>query len=126
MRSWTMKKRVFAAMCVGALALAGAAVAYFTTTGSGSATATVGSSSAVVVKATVGGTLYPGVSQTVTFTIDNPSPGAQRVGTITVTGITAGRGPFGLPDHSRWADRRLLDRGGHPSTKSMARVTTRP
>ena len=34
------------------------------------------------------GNLYPGASSQVSFTVDNPSGGAQRVGTITLTGIT--------------------------------------
>ena len=82
------KKRALAALAtVGVLALAAGAYAYFTSTGSGTATATVGTSSAVTIKATVAGTLYPGASQTVTFTIDNPSSGQQRVGTISLTKI---------------------------------------
>jgi hypothetical protein len=75
---------VFAVVVLG---LAVGAYAYFTSTGSGTATATVGTSQAVTIKGTVGGTLVPGVSQTVTFTIDNPSSGAQRVGTITLAEV---------------------------------------
>src|SRR4051794_31680056 len=90
---WTTKKRaLLAAACVCALAVAGAAFAYFTTTGSGTGTATVGSSSALTVKGTVASTLYPGSSSTVTFKIDNPSAGAQRVGTISLTSITPDAG----------------------------------
>ncbi|HEY1855607.1 MAG TPA: hypothetical protein VGG40_13570 [Solirubrobacterales bacterium] len=70
------------------LGIAAGAYAYFSTTGSGTATATVGNSSAVVIKGTVSGNLYPGSSSTVTFTIDNSSSGKQRVGTISLEKIT--------------------------------------
>jgi hypothetical protein len=90
------KKRVLTALgAVAVLALAAAAYAYFTSTGSGTGTATVGSSSAVTLHGTVGGSLYPGSSQTVTFTVDNPSSGAERVGTISLTKIAADAGHSG-------------------------------
>lgn len=92
MRRITRKRALLALGCVGVLALAAGAYAYFTSTGSGTATATVGSSSAVTVKATVSSTLYPGSSSPVTFTIDNPSSGAERVGTISLTEVKADAG----------------------------------
>lgn len=70
------------------LALAVGAYAYFTSTGTGTGTGTVGNSSALTLHATVGGTLYPGASQTVNFTVDNPSAASERVGTISLTSIT--------------------------------------
>jgi hypothetical protein len=79
-----------AGLCV--LAIAAGAYAYFTTTGSGTATATVGASSAVTLKGTVTGNLYPGSSSPVTLTVDNPSSGKQRVGTISLEKITADAG----------------------------------
>jgi hypothetical protein len=86
---WITKKRaVIAFSAVAALALATAAFAYFTATGTGTGTATVGSSSAVSLHATVSSNLYPGGSSPVTFTVDNPSSGAQRVGTITLASIS--------------------------------------
>lgn len=87
------RKRVIiglAGVCV--VAIAAVAYAYFTSTGSGTATATVGSSSAVTIKGTVSGTLYPGASATVTLTVDNPSSGKQRVGTVSLEKITADAG----------------------------------
>jgi hypothetical protein len=69
--------------------MAGGAYAYFTSTGSGTGTAGIGSSSAVTLHATVSGSLYPGTSSPVAFTVDNPSSGSQRVGTITLSSITA-------------------------------------
>jgi hypothetical protein len=65
-----------------------AAFAYFTTTGSGEGTATVGSSSAVTLYGTTDTTLYPGTSGTVSFTVDNSSPGHQWIGTITLDSVS--------------------------------------
>jgi hypothetical protein len=92
MKSRTKKRALTVAACITALVVAGAAFAYFTTTGSGTGTATVGSSSTVTLHATVSSTLYPGVSSPVSFTVDNPSSGAQRVGTITLASITVDAG----------------------------------
>lgn len=90
---WNAKKRVLLAISsVAVLAVAGVAYAYFTSTGSGTATATVGSSSAVTIKGTVSSNLYPGGSSPVSFTIDNPSSAAQRVGTITLASIAVDAG----------------------------------
>lgn len=91
--TWTTKRRALIALgCTCALAVAGVALAYFTTSGSGTANATVGSSSAVTLHATVSSNLYPGTSSPVSFTVDNPSPGSQRVGTITLSSITVDAG----------------------------------
>lgn len=87
--SWTTKRRALIALgCTCALAVAGVALAYFTTSGSGTGNATVGSSSAVTLHATVSSNLYPGTSSPVSFTVDNPSSGSQRVGTITLSSVT--------------------------------------
>jgi len=88
----TRKRALLVVGCVSALAIAAVAYAYFTSTGSGTATAKVGTASAVTLKGTVAGNLYPGASSQVTFTVDNPSSGAQRVGTISLTGITVDAG----------------------------------
>jgi hypothetical protein len=92
MRRIKSRKALLALGCVGALAVAAGAYAYFTTSGSGTGTATVGSSSAVTLHATVGSSLYPGASSPVSFTVDNPSQGAQRVGTISLQSITVDAG----------------------------------
>jgi len=89
---WITKKRALALTAIGVLAVAAGAYAYFTSTGSGTATATVGSSSAVTIKGTVSSNLYPGGSSPVTFTVDNPSSAAQRVGTITLASIAVDAG----------------------------------
>jgi hypothetical protein len=83
----TRRRALFALTTALLVVVAGGAYAYFSSTGSGTATATVGSSSAVVLKATVAGNLYPGAAQTVTFTVDNPSTGSQRVNTISLTKV---------------------------------------
>jgi hypothetical protein len=94
--SYLGKRRVLlglASICV--LALAAGAYAYFTSTGSGTVTATVGSGSAVTLKGTVTGNLYPGSSSPVSLTVDNPSSGSQRVGTVSLEKITADAGHSG-------------------------------
>jgi hypothetical protein len=83
------KKGAFVALgCACALAVAGVALAYFTSTGSGTGTATAGSSSPVTLHATIASNLYPGSSSPVTFTVDNPSSGVQRVGTVSLASIS--------------------------------------
>ena len=88
----TRKRALLGMGCVAAVVMAAAAYAYFTSTGSGTATATVGSSSAVTIKGTVTGNLYPGSSSPVSLTVDNPSSGKQRVGTISLEKITPDAG----------------------------------
>lgn len=92
MNRLTKKRMVSALAVVAILGIAAGAYAYFSTTGSGTATATVGTSSALVIKGTVTGNLYPGSSSPVTLTVDNPSSGKQRVGTISLEKITADAG----------------------------------
>jgi hypothetical protein len=77
------------------LAVAAVAVAYFTSVGSGTGTATVGASSNVTLHGAVAGTLYPGTSSTVTFTVDNPSPGSEFVNTVHLGSITPDAGHSG-------------------------------
>jgi hypothetical protein len=90
MRRLLLKKRitVLAALLIAAVT-AIAAYAYFTATGSGSATATVGTSSTVTLHGTTSGTLYPGSTVSVSFTADNPSTGHQQLGTIYLAGVKA-------------------------------------
>ncbi len=86
------KRRPAAVMGVVALVIAGAAYAYFTSTGTGTGTATVGTSTPVTLHATISSNLYPGGSSPVSFTVDNPSSGSQRVGTITLSSISVDAG----------------------------------
>jgi hypothetical protein len=66
---------------IASLALAGGAYAYFTASGSGTGSATVGASTALTIHGTS--------SSTVSFTVDNPSPGHQQVGTIHLASVKA-------------------------------------
>jgi hypothetical protein len=84
----TKRRAMFALTAALLVVAASGAYAYFTTNGSGTGTASVGNSSAVTLHATVTGSLYPGTSSPVSFTVDNPSTGKQRVGTITLSSIT--------------------------------------
>jgi hypothetical protein len=107
------KRRSLAALgAVGALAIAVGAYAYFTASGSGTTTATVGTSSALTLKGTVTGNLYPGSSSPVTLTVDNPSSGKERVGTVSLEKITADAG------HSSCS---VVTTGGNPDF-TMAEV----
>jgi hypothetical protein len=87
------KRRVLATLgAVGAVLAVGVAVAYFTTTGSGTGSATVGTSAAVTIHGTTGTSLFPGTSTTVSFTVDNPSGGFQRVNEIHLESVTTDAG----------------------------------
>ena len=93
---WISRKRVLAMLgCTVAVAATGVAVAYFTSSGSGTGSASVGSSSPVTLHATISSNLYPGSSSPVSFTVDNPSSGSQRVGTITLSSISVDAGHSG-------------------------------
>jgi hypothetical protein len=82
------RSRVLAFSCAATLALAAGAYAYFTSPGSGTATGSVGNATAVTLHGTVSSSLYPGSSSPVSFTVDNPSSGSQRIGTITLASIS--------------------------------------
>ena len=111
---WIRSKRALAALgCTVALAATGAAIAYFTSSGTGTGSAAVGSSSPVTLHATISSNLYPGSSSPVTFTVDNPSSGSQRVGTITLSSISVDSGHSGCS---------TAIGGGNPDF-SMAAVT---
>jgi hypothetical protein len=86
LRKFRTKGTVVVLGIVAALAVAGGAIAYFTSTGSGTGNAKVGSASnwTVAVGAYTGGPLYPGAgSENVPFTITNASSGAQELQTTT-------------------------------------------
>jgi hypothetical protein len=95
MRRLITRKRVLIPIGTVVLIVAGVAVAYFSSKGSGTGTASVGSSSSLALHGAVGSTLYPGVSSTVTFTVDNPSPGVEQVNTIHLASITPDGGHSG-------------------------------
>ena len=80
---------VLLATSVAAVVAAMGAYAYFTTTGAGDGTATVGTSSALVLYGTAPTNLYPGgPSRTVSFTVDNSSPGNQWIENIHLVNVT--------------------------------------
>ena len=78
-RTWVLFGVIAA---VAALASVGA-YAYFTASGSGAGTATVGESSGILLSSPLVGDLYPdGADVPVTVTIENPGSGAQYVDTV--------------------------------------------
>ena len=91
---------------VAALIVAGAAIAFWTSTGTGSGTATVGTDSGLPISAvTFGNTLYPGGKSPVSFTITNSSANSA----ITVAQVAAdtsfgATGVTGLPGGCLAAD----------------------
>lgn len=81
-------KRVVVALgVVASLALTAAAIAYFSSTGSGTGQATVGTSTAwSVTFGTTTGTMYPGSgTSNVPYTVTNPSAGHQNLSSTTAT-----------------------------------------
>ncbi len=82
LRRFTKKRWVLPLSVVAVLAIAGGAFAYFTSSGSGTGQASVGSSTAFTVNASsdTSNSLYPGSgSETLTYTVHNPSSGAQNL-----------------------------------------------
>jgi hypothetical protein len=88
-----------AAVALAALAAVGA-YAYVIANGTGTGTASVGSDSGVTVGGTTSGTLYPGSSVPVSFTVDNLSTASQRVGTVYLAGVKACTGAGSSWDRS--------------------------
>ena len=104
MRALQVKVAVFA--IAGALTVASVAYAYWTTTASGTGSATNASSNGtIVLNATFAGGLAPGGTKTVTYTADNAGASNLYVNTITptvsidATHVTAGClvGDFTIP-----------------------------
>jgi hypothetical protein len=89
------KKRVFVGLSVVVLAIAGAAFAYFTSSGTGTGNATVGKSTAFVVTVdpASGPALLPGSgTDTLAYHVENTSAGSQQVTTITAALTVDGSG----------------------------------
>ena len=87
-----MNKKVVAIGLAAGITLggAGAAFAYFTTTGSGNGSTTAGTASAVTLHAAIAGNIVPGDGgQLVSFTADNSSATSQKVQTITFVSVTS-------------------------------------
>jgi hypothetical protein len=87
------KKRGVAALSVIAvLAVAGGAYAYFSSNGSGTGSATVGTATNFTVTAQAAtGSMYPGAgSSTFTYVVNNPGTGAENVTGTTATVASSG------------------------------------
>lgn len=82
------KKRI-AIGTLGLLVVVGVAVAYFTTSGSGTGNAKVGTSEALTISAVSASELYPGTKSEVTFKVKNDSPGHQYVAKIQLKEVKA-------------------------------------
>jgi hypothetical protein len=84
------KRNIVVLAAVAALAVAGGAFAYFTSTGSGTGNATVGTASNwTVAQTSTSGTMYPGTStSTINYTVTNPGTGNQELaGTTTAVAV---------------------------------------
>jgi hypothetical protein len=81
LRSLTKKRVVVALSVVAALVVTGAAVAFFTTSGTGTGHASIGSATNWTVSPGVAtGSMFPGSgTSTITYTIDNTSDQAQHL-----------------------------------------------
>jgi len=80
------KKRVLVGLTVAMMAVAGVAFAYFSSTGSGTGSATVGTAAAweVTVAAPTGGPLFPGSgTDTLVYYVKNNSAGPLTLNTVT-------------------------------------------
>ena len=88
------KKRVAVLGTIAAVALTGGiAYAYFTDSGSGTGTASVGASSPITLAGTITGTLYPaGEPASVSVLVTNPGSGSQYVGKVHLASITTDAG----------------------------------
>ena len=92
MRVRLSKPVAIVSLLVASLVIGGIAFAYWTTTGSGTGSATTGTAASVVVKQTGTPTgLYPGGSSALSGTFDNPNTGA-----VFVTAVTASVTPFSV------------------------------
>ncbi len=93
LRRFRTKRALAALSALVVLALVGSAIAYFTNTGSGTGSATVGSSSAVTLAGTTTGTLYPaGSPASVSVLATNPGTSSQYVNSIHLASITTDAG----------------------------------
>jgi hypothetical protein len=90
MRHFTKKRVAILGVVIAALAISAVAVAYFTTGGSGTGSATVGtSSSALITQTNTLSALYPSTSQTVNLDIKNTGTGSQFVNKVHLDSIAA-------------------------------------
>jgi hypothetical protein len=87
------KKRAVILTVVAAMAFSAAAIAYFTAGGSGTGSATVGTSAtALITQTNTLGGLYPATSQPVNLDIKNTGTGSQFVNAVHLVSITPDSG----------------------------------
>ena len=83
------RKALVAGGLVATLAIGGVAFAFFSNSGIGTGSASVGQSSTVTIDGTITGTLYPaGAPAAVSVDVTNPGSGSQYVGSVTLDSIT--------------------------------------
>jgi hypothetical protein len=119
MKRFMNKKVVAIGLAAGlTLGAAGAAFAYFTTTGSGNGSAATGSATALIISQTntVTGLLPGGPAGTIDLSVDNTTDSAQTVGPITVTVTAVTSGTLTAPDSL----------GNVPETCTTSLYTTTP
>jgi hypothetical protein len=95
MKRFFDKRAVTIGLAIGlSLGAAGAAFAYFSSTGDGTGSAATGGSTAVAITQTntITGLLPGGPSATIDYSVNNPGGGAEHVGSVTVavTSVTTG------------------------------------
>jgi hypothetical protein len=96
MRKNSKRAAYVVATMVAVLLVSSIAYAYFSSTGTGSGTASVGTAANnISVTGSTSGTLYPGGSVSVSFTASNPATFKQKLSTIHLSGVTA---PAGCTD----------------------------
>ena len=79
---------IAAVVVVLALIAAIAGYAYWSSTGSGTGSSTAGTTSAITLHASFPAGIYPGGTESVSFTADNPNTGKVQVGTIHLASVT--------------------------------------
>ena len=88
----TKKKVAAGLVAAGMLATTGIAYAYVTTDGTGTGSGSTGTSETLTLHGTAADALYPGTDTSVSFTVDNDSPGVQYVTTIKLDSVEADAG----------------------------------
>jgi hypothetical protein len=91
-RIFTKKRVIVVLGLVGAMAIAGVAVAYWTGGGSGSGSAGVGTSGSVTLTGTVSPGISPGTSKPVSFTAANATTSPIRVTTVHLDSVAVDAG----------------------------------
>jgi hypothetical protein len=111
MRKLFARKRTLVLALVAVLALSAGAFAYWTAQGTGSGTASVGTDSGVSISpVSFTGTLYPGGSVPVSFTVNNLSANATAKVDKVVADTSAGtNGITGLPAGCNASDFHFAD-----------------